>query len=56
VQPILVAEIGVAVALRHQATGAVALDEILEDRARLGDGAAIIGDDWRLAERVHGAQ
>jgi len=30
----------------------VAFDQVLDDRARLGDGVAVLRDDRRLAERM----
>src|SRR5690242_15546603 len=38
---------------RNQRALSVSLDEVLDDRARFGDGQIAVGDDGRLPERMH---
>ena len=56
VQPIGVAQPLRRVRRRDQAAIAIGADDVFADRAGLGDGVAIVGDDGRFAERVNGAQ
>ena len=41
---------------RYQPTSAVALNKILNDRARFGDGEPVLGNHRRFAERMHRPQ
>ena len=56
VQPIGVAQPLRRVRQRNQAPLAVGVDDVFADRAGLGDGIAVVGDDGRLAERVNSPQ
>ena len=56
VQPIGVAQPLRRVRRRDQAAIAIGADDVFADRAGLGDGVAIVGDDGRFAERMNGAQ
>ncbi len=41
---------------RCEAPLPITLVQVLDDRARLGDRLAVVRDDRRLAQRMHGAQ
>ena len=56
VQPIGVAQPLRRVRRRDQAAIAIGADEVFADRAGLGDGVAVVGNDGRFAERMDGAQ
>src|ERR1700730_6244390 len=55
-QPIRVTQALRRARRRYQPTSAVALDQILDDRARFGDSEPVLGNHRRFAERMHRPQ